>query len=92
MEGTGPFRLRVLFMGDLPVRHSRTGSIGRPSNVENWTKTVLQASLPPPRKLSQKILPYKRFIVQIVENAGGFLERVHIDSNGHTMVNYSQTV
>ena len=44
--------------GHLLVRLCRTRSIGRPPDVENWTKTVLQASLTsvfvqfsPPREL-----------------------------------------
>ena len=53
--------LRALLLftgGHLLVRLCRTRSIGRPPDVENWTKTVLQASLTsvfvqfsPPREL-----------------------------------------
>ncbi len=53
-----PIELLLFTGGHLLVRHSRTRSIGRPPDVENWTKTVLQAGLTsvfvqfsPPREL-----------------------------------------
>ncbi len=52
------FQQVTIHGGHLLVRHSRTRSIGRSPDVENWTKTVLQASLTsvfvqfsPPREL-----------------------------------------
>ena len=54
----GTLKLVTIHGGHLLVRLCRTRSIGRPPDVENWTKTVLQASLTsvsvqfsPPREL-----------------------------------------
>ncbi len=52
------YKIVTIHGAHLLVRLRRTRSIGRPPNVENWTKTVLQASLTsvfvqfsPPREL-----------------------------------------
>ena len=44
-EPGGHGKIVTIHGGHLLVRLRRTRSIGRPPDVENWTKTVLQASL-----------------------------------------------